>query len=113
MAARQPTTTTRTQDRRNRRRRHTFWHRSLAEARLVTAGHGSTWYRIPKLYTRKTAAQIASDLRRAHLRDPEHQRVRGLAPGERWDAAWRPTDNGAVGDCELWVRLVAVAVAPV
>ena len=88
--------------RRCRPRRHTFWQRSLDEAR-----RHDDWYRVPKLYTRKTAAQIASDLRRAHERRDSHQRVRGLRPGERWEAKWRPTDRGAPGDCELWVRRIA------
>jgi len=87
--------------RRCRPRRHTFWHRSLAEARLI-----NDWYRVPKLYTRKTAAQIASDMRRAHERSAQHQRVRGLLVGERWESEWRPTDRGAPGDCEVWIRRV-------
>ena len=88
--------------RRCRPRRHTFWHRSLAEARLV-----GDWYRVPKLYTRKTAAQIASDVRRAHERSVQHQRMRGLLAGEQWESEWRPTERGAPGDCEVWVRRIA------
>ncbi|MFM8563432.1 MAG: hypothetical protein ACKOCE_06005 [Acidimicrobiia bacterium] len=92
-----PTTT------RSIRRPHrgSFWQRSLAEAR--TSGE---WYRIPKLYTKKTAAQIASDVRCAHLRRSSTHRVRGFRPDEVWESKWLPTDAGAPGDCEVWVRFV-------
>ena len=84
-----------------RHRRRSFWQRSLDEARAA-----GDWYRIPKLYTKKTAQQIASDVRCAHLRPTSVHRVRGFAPGEVWESKWTPTTNGAPGDCEVWVRYV-------
>ena len=84
-----------------RHRRRSFWQRSLDEARAA-----GDWYRIPKLYTKKTAQQIASDVRCAHLRPTSVHRVRGFATGEVWESKWTPTTNGAPGDCEVWVRYV-------
>ena len=82
-----------------RHRRRSFWQRSLDEARA-----SGTWYRIPKLYTKKTAQQIASDVRCAHLRPASVHRVRGFEPDEIWESKWIPTSGGAPGDCEVWVR---------
>ena len=84
-----------------RHRRRSFWQRSLDEARAV-----GDWYRIPKLYTKKTAQQIASDVRCAHLRPTSVHRVRGFAPGEVWESKWIPSSVGAPGDCEVWVRFL-------
>lgn len=84
-----------------RHRRRSFWQRSLDEAR----GSGD-WYRIPKLYTKKTAQQIASDVRCAHLRPTSVHRVRGFQVGEVWESKWIPTTIGAPGDCEVWVRFI-------
>lgn len=81
--------------------RRSFWQRSLDEARAL-----GDWYRIPKFYTKKTAAQIASDVRCSHLRQSSAHRVRGFLPGEVWESKWLPTDAGAPGDCEVWVRFV-------
>lgn len=85
-----------------RERRRSFWQRSLDEARR-TGG----WFRIPKLYTKKTAQQIASDVRCAHHRRPSVHRVRGFQVGEVWESKWRLTTAcGAPGDCEVWVRFL-------
>ena len=84
---------------RRREKRRSFWQRSLDQARIT-----GDWFRIPKLYTRKSASQIASDIRRSHLRLTNHQRVRGFRTAEVWEATWQPTDVGAPGDCEVWVR---------
>jgi hypothetical protein len=56
------------------------------------------------LYTRKTAAQVASDIRRAHLDARRTVRIRGIRRGEQWQARWNPVDGGAKGDCEVWIR---------
>ena len=88
-----------TSSRRYRAKRQSFWQRSLGQARS-----GGDWFRIPKLYTRKSASQIASDIRRSHLRLTDHQRVRGFRTGEVWESRWQPTALGAAGDCEVWVR---------
>ena len=84
---------------RRREKRRSFWQRSLDQARIT-----GDWFRIPKLYTRKSASQIASDIRRSHLCLTNHQRVRGFRTAEVWEAKWEPTTNGAPGDCEVWVR---------
>ena len=84
---------------RRREKRRSFWQRSLDQARIT-----GDWFRIPKLYTRKSASQLASDIRRSHLRLTNHQRVRGFRTAEVWEAKWEPTTNGAPGDCEVWVR---------
>ena len=98
------TTTTRTVSQttttaHRREKRRSFWQRSLDEARLT-----GLWFQIPKLYTRKSASQIASDIRRSHRRLTDHQRVRGFLPAEIWEARWYPTSHGAPGDCEVWIR---------
>ena len=84
---------------RRREKRRSFWQRSFDQART-----SSEWFRIPKLYTRKSASQIASDIRRSHLRRTKDQRVRGFRSAEVWEAKWEPTADGAPGDCEVWVR---------
>ena len=84
---------------RRRDKRRSFWQRSFDQARL-----SGDWFRIPKLYTRKSASQIASDIRRSHLRHTKDQRVRGFRSSEVWEAKWQPTTLGAPGDCEVWVR---------
>ena len=91
-----PTTASTSTRRRDKRR--SFWQRSFDQARLA-----GDWYRIPKLYTRKSASQIASDIRRS-LRRTKDQRVRGFRSAEVWEAKWEPTAHGAPGDCEVWVR---------
>lgn len=79
--------------------RTSFWRRTFDAARRVDG-----WYRVPKLYTRKTAAQVASDIRRAHLDGRSTIRTAGMASGEVWDARWNPVEKGANGDCEVWIR---------
>lgn len=79
--------------------RTSFWRRTFDAARLVDG-----WYRVDKLYTRKTAAQVASDIRRAHLDGRSTIRTAGLEPGEIWEARWNAVDQGANGDCEVWIR---------
>lgn len=61
--------------------RRSFWVKALEAARK----HNS-WVRVHRLYTEKTASQIASDLRSVHRREANNVRVRGIMPGERWDA---------------------------
>jgi len=92
-------TATSTSSTRRREKRRSFWQRSFDQARM-----SGEWFRIPKLYTRKSASQIASDIRRSHLRHTKDQRVRGFRGAEVWEAKWEPTVHGATGDCEVWVR---------
>lgn len=82
------------------RDRTSFWSRSFEAAR-----HVEHWYRVDKLYTRKTAAQIASDIRRAHLDGRSMIRTKGILAGEVWEARWSAVTNGANGDCDVWIRL--------
>lgn len=86
----------------DRPRRTSFWVRLFAHARS-----NSDWVQVPRLYTRATAAQLASDINNAHRRRPEVLRVRGVLPGERWEARWEPADNGPLGDYSVWVRRTA------
>lgn len=81
------------------RDRTSFWRRTFEAARSV-----DDWHRVDKLYTRKTAAQIASDIRRSHLNGRSIIRTSGIEPGEEWEARWNAVDNGANGDCEVWIK---------
>ena len=81
--------------------RRSFWVHALEAARGK-----STWVRVQRFYTAATAAQIASDLRSAHRRKPENVRVRGVLPGERWDARWGVSPEGPNGQFAIWVRYV-------
>lgn len=80
--------------------RTSFWRRTFEAARRTDG-----WHRVGKLYTRNTAAQISSDIRRAHLDGRATIRTNGIEPGEVWEARWNAVNNGANGDCELWIRL--------
>lgn len=80
-------------------RRTSFWVRIFNHARSK-----EEWVQVPRLYTRATAAQLASDINNAHRRRPEVLRVRGVMPGERWEARWEPSSDGALGDHIVWVR---------
>lgn len=82
-------------------RRTSFWIRTFAHARTEQG-----WVRVPRLYTRTTAAQLASDISNAHRRSGAH-RMRGVLDGERWEAYWQPAPNGPAGDHEVWVRRAA------
>lgn len=81
--------------------RRSFWVMALESARQ----HPS-WVRVHRLYTAKTASQIASDLRSAHRRQQNNVRVRGVLPGERWDARWGASPDGPPGQFCIWVRLI-------
>ncbi|MGA0877627.1 MAG: hypothetical protein ACO3SP_00765 [Ilumatobacteraceae bacterium] len=81
--------------------RRSFWVMALQSARQ----HPS-WVRVHRLYTAKTASQIASDLRSAHRRQQNNVRVRGVLPGERWDARWGASPDGPPDQFCIWVRLI-------
>lgn len=80
--------------------RTSFWVRTFAHAR-----RDGGWVRVPRLYTRTTAAQLASDISNAHRREPRVLRVRGIHTGETWEARWEPSIDGPPGDYHVWVRL--------
>jgi len=85
----------------NNWQRRSFWVMALESAR-----QHATWVRVHRLYTAKTASQIASDLRSAHRRQQNNVRVRGVLPGERWDARWGASPDGPQGQFCIWVRLL-------
>jgi len=85
----------------NNWQRRSFWVMALESAR-----QHATWVRVHRLYTAKTASQIASDLRSAHRRQQDNVRVRGVLPGERWDARWGASPDGPPDQFCIWVRLV-------
>lgn len=85
-------------------RRSSFWVRTLQTARA----HGG-WMLVPRYYTQATAAQITSDIVNAAHRDPSTIRVKGILPGERWEARWAAASDGASGDHVVWIRLAEPA----
>lgn len=87
--------------------RRSFWVKALEAARR----HDS-WVRVHRLYTEKTASQIASDLRSAHRRTDNNVRVRGVLPGERWDARWGASPDGPNGQYAIWVRYLGIIDEP-
>ena len=83
------------------RRRTTFWVRTLDHARQTRQ-----WVQVQRYYTQTTAAQLTSDLCNAHTRSPDRVRVKGIEPGEVWDAKWGIAPNGPNGDHVVWIRLL-------
>jgi hypothetical protein len=79
--------------------RQSFWVLALREARQQ-----GRWVRIQRMYTASTAAQISSDIRSSHMRDLDTLRVRGIMPGERWEARWGTDDKCPPGNFAIWVR---------
>lgn len=86
--------------------RDSFWSRTFAAARAV-----GDWHLVERCYTRATAVQIASDISCAHTRPPHRHRLRGILPGERWEARWEPAPDGAPHDLVVWIRLADVGLA--
>lgn len=84
----------------NGRRRTSFWVRTFETARA----HGD-WLLVPRYYTQATAAQLTSDIINAAHRNPSTIRIRGILPGETWDARWVAASDGPSGDHVVWIRL--------
>lgn len=82
--------------------RNTFWVRIFDVAR-----HSDDWVRVPRYYTRSTAAQLASDITNAHRRNPVTLRVKGIVAGEVWEARWNTAPDGPKDDHVIWIRLVS------
>lgn len=82
------------------RARDSFWSRTFAAARA-----SGGWHLVERRYTRATAVQIASDINCAHTRPAHRHRLRGVLPGERWEARWEPALDGAPHDLVVWIRL--------
>jgi hypothetical protein len=86
--------------------RRSYWPAVLAEARQVRGA----WVRTVKTFGRSTAQQLASDLRNAHHREPKKFRVRGVLPGEVWDAQWgREGVDSPDTEYVVWIRLVSTS----
>lgn len=84
-------------------RRTTFWMRMFDLARHTP----NQWIQVKRLYTENTAAQITSDLCNAHNRSPDRMRMKGIRPGEVWDAKWGIAPRGPDGDHVVWIRLLS------
>jgi hypothetical protein len=80
--------------------RQSFWTRTFDAARV-----SGEWHLVNRHYTPATAVQITSDICCAHTRDPGRHRMRGMLPGERWEARWEPAEDGAPSDLVIWIRL--------
>lgn len=80
--------------------RSSFWIRTLETARQQQG-----WMLVPRYYTQATAAQITSDIVNAGHRHPSTVRVKGIRPGEQWEARWAPASDGPAGDHVVWIRL--------
>lgn len=72
--------------------------------------HGD-WRRMLEPLTKATAAQIASDIRNAHTRDLDKSRLKGLLPGDLWEAAWGkdPSDPNPA-HYYVWLRYIGPKV---
>jgi hypothetical protein len=81
--------------------RRSFWVKTLQDAR-----RRKTWVRVNRMYTEKTAAQVASDLRAAHHRDVKKLRVKGILPGDQWDTRWNSSPEGPEGQYSIWIRYI-------
>jgi hypothetical protein len=79
--------------------RTSFWVLLFADARKE-----DRWFRVNRFYTSSTAAQIASDIRSAKRRPLDKLRVRGILPGENWDAKWGSDEKCPPGHFSIWVR---------
>ncbi|NCZ70986.1 MAG: hypothetical protein EBX99_10080 [Acidimicrobiia bacterium] len=83
-------------------KRRSFWVVALGEIREVP----QKWHRVERLYTKSTAQQIASDLRSSHRRQTDGVRVKGILPGERWDARSEPSPEGPKDQYAIWVMFL-------
>ena len=81
--------------------RRSFWVKTLQDAR-----RRKKWTRVNRLYTEKTAAQIASDLRSAHHRDPKKLRVKGVLLGDKWETQSNSSPEGPEGQYSIWIRFI-------
>lgn len=88
-----------------RGQRRSYWVGLFAECRAVPG----EWRRTLRAFGSSTAAQVASDPRNAAHRDPAKMRVRGLLPGERWEAVWAPDpEAGDPERCVIWLRCLGI-----
>ncbi len=77
------------------------WSARLKESRA----RRGRWMMVTQPMTKATAAQIASDLRRSHLRDHAKMRIRAVKPGDRWETTVaRHPENPVDGEFFLWIK---------
>jgi hypothetical protein len=83
-----------------------WWSVALAECREAPG----EWRMINKVFTEKTARQLASDIRRAHARMTI--RVVGVLAPDRWEAitGQRPEEEGTAS-YRLWLRYVGPSLS--
>ena len=87
-------------DPRPRGSRTSFWVRTLQVAR-----DRDGWHRVPRFYTLATAAQLTSDIVNAAHRHPDTVRVKGILPGEVWNARWGHASDAPGSDFVVWIKL--------
>jgi hypothetical protein len=80
--------------------RTSFWVRTLQVAR-----DRDGWHRVPRFYTQATAAQLTSDIVNAAHRHPDTVRVKGILPGEVWNARWGHASDAPGSDFVVWIKL--------
>lgn len=80
--------------------RTSFWVRTLQTAR-----ERGDWHRVPRFYTQATAAQLTSDIINATHRHPDTVRVKGILPGEVWNARWGHASDAPGSDFVVWIKL--------
>lgn len=85
-----------------RRQRRSRWAALFAECRSCPG----EWRRIVDPMKRSSAYQIASDLRSAHRRAPDKYRMRGLLPGDRWEAVADTLEGEDADHVYVWLRYV-------
>jgi len=71
--------------------------------------HPQEWRRILEPMAKATAAQVASDIRNAHRRDMAKARVRGLLPGDMWDAVWGVDPSGRPDEYFIWIKYLGAS----
>jgi hypothetical protein len=90
--------------------RRGWWPYVFAEGRRFPG----QWRLIRSAWAESTARQLASDIRCAHIRDPKKMRIRGIAPGERWETRVAPSPYVTDQSPEntpywIWIRFIAIA----
>lgn len=81
------------------RERFSLWEQLFEECRE----YPEQWRRTLTPLKKSTATQLASDIRNSHRRAPGKSRLRGMLPGERWEAAWGEDEPGS-GQYYIWIR---------
>lgn len=89
--------------------RRSRWAELLEEARQ----RPEEWRRLVEPMSKSTSSQIASDLRNAHHRPLETNRVKGLKENERWEAQWGADPDAPDSDRYfVWLRYMGPIEKP-